>query len=287
MFERLEVQTPRWFKTTPKAPKLRYASGWQRLVVGGFLLALAVVLWAALIGLWPAVTSATDDKTTQTAKSIPLVFGLWRPKVSNDTALFVLVIVASLVGSLVHVASSFAAHCAHRDFKVSWLWWYSMRFVVGTGLGLLLYVALRGGLFSGDFTTKQVNPYGIAAVAGLTGMFSKQATDKLAQLFDVAFAVRARCAGPGDRRPGSCSVAGGSQRHARQGHRHRVRARRHRDRRRNQARHLLRQRHAGGHPGARHAARRGWNAQDPRGQPGPDGQHQCRRSTCPLPHPEA
>ena len=94
------------------------------------------------------------------------------------------------------MASSFAAHCAHRDFKVSWLWWYSMRFVVGTGLGLLLYVALRGGLFSGDFTTKQVNPYGIAAVAGLTGMFSKQATDKLAQLFDVAFAVRPAAQAP-------------------------------------------------------------------------------------------
>jgi hypothetical protein len=32
----------------------------------------------------------------------------------------------------------------------------------------LLYTALRGGLFTGDFTSQEVNPYGIAAVAGIT-----------------------------------------------------------------------------------------------------------------------
>jgi hypothetical protein len=179
-----------WFTASNDAPAVRYVAGWQRLVVGAFVVALGVVLWAALIGVWPVVNVATADRASQKATAIPLVFGLWRPKVSGDTALFVLVIVASLLGSLVHVASSFAAHSAQRNLTVSYLWWYPMRFVVGTGLGLLLYVALRGGLFSGDFTSKEVNPYGIAAVAGLTGMFSKQATAKLAQLFDVAFAVQ-------------------------------------------------------------------------------------------------
>ena len=66
-----------------------------------------------------------------------------------------------------------------------------MHFVVGTALDLIVYFALRGGLFSGDFTSNEVNPYGITAVAGLVGMFSKQATAKLAQLFDIAFAIQA------------------------------------------------------------------------------------------------
>lgn len=179
-----------WFRSSNEAPAVRYVAGWHRLLVGTVLVALGVILWAALIGVWPVVNVATADRATQKATAIPVVFGVWRPKVAGDTALFVLVIVASLLGSLVHVASSFAAHSAQRNLTVSYLWWYPMRFVVGTGLGLLLYVALRGGLFSGDFTSKEVNPYGIAAVAGLTGMFSKQATAKLAQLFDVAFAVQ-------------------------------------------------------------------------------------------------
>lgn len=180
----------RWFTASKDAPAVRYVAGWQRLLAGALLVALGVVLWAGLIGVWPVVNVATADRAAQKPTAIPLVFGLWRPKVSGDTALFVLVIVASLLGSLVHVATSFAAHSAQRNLTVSYLWWYPMRFVVGTGLGLLIYVALRGGLFSGDFTSKEVNPYGIAAVTGLTGMFSKQATAKLAQLFDVAFAVQ-------------------------------------------------------------------------------------------------
>lgn len=177
------------FKGSKNAPEVRYVGTWHRVLVGGLLIALAVVLWAALIGVWPAVLNATGAREV-TTWHIPILFGLWSPKVSGDTALFVLVVVASLLGSLIHVGNSFAAHTSQRDMTVSYLWWYPMRFVVGTGLALLLYVALRGGFISGDFTAKVVNPYGIAAAAGLSGLFSKQATAKLAQLFDVAFNVQ-------------------------------------------------------------------------------------------------
>jgi hypothetical protein len=178
-----------WWKVRQTQPAVRYVAGWQRLLVAGLLILLAIVLWAALIGLWPAITNAAAARP-RSSTSFPLAFGLWRPKVSGETALFVLVLIASLLGSIVHVASSFSAHSAQRDLTVSYLWWYPMRLVVGAGLALLLYTALRGGLFSADFNSKQVNPYGVAAAAGLTGMFSKQATAKLAQLFDVAFNVR-------------------------------------------------------------------------------------------------
>ncbi|WP_156952293.1 hypothetical protein [Bradyrhizobium sp. WSM1743] len=39
-------------------------------------------------------------------------------------------------------------------------------------------------------STLQLNPYGIAAFAALAGMFSKQATDKLAAVFDAVFAMK-------------------------------------------------------------------------------------------------
>jgi hypothetical protein len=136
-----------------------------------------------------AKKSAATGAAQQVGAKVPLLFGAWRPVLSRDTALFVLVIVMGLLGSLVYVASSFALHSSQRDLTVSYLWWYPMRFIGGTGLALLLYTALRGGLFSGDFNNQEINPYGIAAAAGITGMFSKQATAKLAQLFDVAFQI--------------------------------------------------------------------------------------------------
>ena len=60
------------------------------------------------------------------------------------------------------------------------------------GLALILYFALRGGFFSpvsnGSVDPQQIlNPFGFAAIAALAGMFSKQATDKLKEVFDSLF----------------------------------------------------------------------------------------------------
>jgi hypothetical protein len=52
---------------------------------------------------------------------------------------------------------------------------------------VLFYFALRGGLFSANTSTDNINPFGIAALAGLVGLFSKQATDKLREIFDTMF----------------------------------------------------------------------------------------------------
>ena len=64
-----------------------------------------------------------------------------------------------------------------------------MRLVVGVLLALLLYFVFRGGFFSGNSPSTAVNPYGIAALAGLAGLFSKQATDKLREVFETLFRV--------------------------------------------------------------------------------------------------
>jgi hypothetical protein len=48
-------------------------------------------------------------------------------------------------------------------------------------------MAVRGGLLAAQASADAVNPYGVAALAGLVGMFSKQATDKLREVFDTLF----------------------------------------------------------------------------------------------------
>ena len=56
------------------------------------------------------------------------------------------------------------------------------------GLGLLTIQVHASG--NSDDATLQVNPYSIAAFSALAGMFSKQATDKLAAVFDTVFAMK-------------------------------------------------------------------------------------------------
>ena len=46
---------------------------------------------------------------------------------------------------------------------------------------------IRGGFLTTNVGATDINPYGIAALAGLVGMFSKQATDKLSEVFTTLF----------------------------------------------------------------------------------------------------
>lgn len=56
-------------------------------------------------------------------------------------------------------------------------------------LAVIFYLVLRGGLLSAGASASDISPYGFAAVAGLVGMFSKQATDKLEEVFSNLFQV--------------------------------------------------------------------------------------------------
>jgi len=65
-----------------------------------------------------------------------------------------------------------------------------LRPFIGVSLALIFYFVIRGGLLSAGTTAGDVSPFGFAAVAGLVGMFSKQATDKLEEVFSDLFSTR-------------------------------------------------------------------------------------------------
>jgi hypothetical protein len=114
---------------------------------------------------------------------------VFRP--SAESALILLVILAGALGAYIHASTSFAKYVGTRRFARSWYWWYLSRLPIGSGLALIVYFALRGGLVGGDATSKQVNPYGVAALAALAGLFSRQAVDKLGEVFETFFRTRA------------------------------------------------------------------------------------------------
>jgi hypothetical protein len=104
-----------------------------------------------------------------------------------DERLLLLVIVVGILGAFVHGATSLADYIGNNNFNKSWTWFYLLRPAIGMSLALVFYFVIRGGFLSTTGGAQDINPYGIAALAGLVGMFSKQATDKLSEVFGTLF----------------------------------------------------------------------------------------------------
>jgi hypothetical protein len=151
--------------------------------LGLAFVASAVLMIYLLLALWPErVVEGTKGSWDKDAAVFWIHFSL-----RFELRLFLLVIVASALGSFVHAATSFASYIGNRRLMTSWLWWYLLRMPIGVVLALLFYVVLRGGLMTVGEASDALSPFGVAAVSGLVGMFSKQASDKLRELFDNLF----------------------------------------------------------------------------------------------------
>lgn len=115
-----------------------------------------------------------------------------------DGVLFLGVVAAGALGAFVHAATSLATFVGNRQYRPSWGLWYLLRPAIGAAMAVLFYLALRGGLvvFTGGGAAEagDLNPYPLLAGAALAGMFSKQASDKLSEVFDTLFGARADAA---------------------------------------------------------------------------------------------
>jgi hypothetical protein len=165
------------------------------LFLGLFLVTIAVGLNFFLYVLWPEINPGEDGKLVWSTSV--RVFGTSEAPIflSSEPRLILIVMLAGAFGSYVHAATSFVTYVGNRTLRASWTWWYLLRPVLGMVLAVIFYFVVRGGLLSAGAAASEVSPFGIAAVAGLVGMFSKQATDKLQEVFDNLFRTKA---GEGD-----------------------------------------------------------------------------------------
>ena len=58
---------------------------------------------------------------------------------------------------------------------------------MGALISTLVYLVLRAGLLPGGSSASQPDPYGIAAIGALVGLFSAQAAEKLKAVFETLF----------------------------------------------------------------------------------------------------
>jgi hypothetical protein len=106
---------------------------------------------------------------------------------SVEVRLLLIALLAGALGSYIHAATSFADYVGNRKLSGNWVWWYLLRPFIGMSLALIFYFVVRGGFISPSAGGADMNPFGIAAMAGLVGMFSKNAIDKLNEVFTSLF----------------------------------------------------------------------------------------------------
>jgi hypothetical protein len=146
-----------------------------RAGLGVYILALAGVIFFFLVTMWPRNAAAPAETTA-------FPWGVYTFPI--DTRYMLIAALAGALGAYVHLATSFADFAGNEKLVKSWAWWYVLRPGIGAALAEIFYLVLRGGFVTGSNT---LSPHGVAALSALTGMFSRQATDKLRELCENLF----------------------------------------------------------------------------------------------------
>ena len=147
---------------------------------GVYLIVLNLALLYVLVQIWPS-----EIPTPPTGK-VTLLWDIGFD-VARETRYLLIVIVAGALGSYIHLATSFSDYVGSRKLVGSWFWWYLLRPFIGMALAVIVYFAIRGGLIAANSGAETLSPYGVAAITGMAGMFSKQAADKLKEVFENLF----------------------------------------------------------------------------------------------------
>jgi hypothetical protein len=143
----------------------------------------------SLVKIWPSNSTQLAANTTVTIQVIGPSFS-----VGPETLLMLVMITVGALGACVFSLFAVAHHLgAQKDFDASWLTWYLVRPYVGSGLSLIFYFLIRGGVLSLGSSLQNLDLVVVAGLAGLVGMFSEQALHKLQDLADTLLG-----AAPGD-----------------------------------------------------------------------------------------
>ena len=162
------------YRTDTLAEWDRYVSPPGAVAMTVYLIILTILLLYAILQFWPQLPPAIK---TQQVK-----FLCWRFLISNELCLLAVVVFAGALGGQIHALRSFASYVGNRKLKVSWLVRYFLTPFVAASLALVFYFVIRAGFFTANTTTQNMNVYGFAGLAGLVGLFSTMAVNKLRRM---------------------------------------------------------------------------------------------------------
>lgn len=143
--------------------------------------ALTVVGLYTLWTFWP-ITGQGGSTSTQRVSW----FG-WHIQANREFLFFLIVALSGGLGGLIHTVRSFTWYVGNRDLRWSWIPYNLLLPIVGALAGTVFYLVLRAGLFSPSTSVSQASPFGFAAIAILSGLFSPNAFEKLRLLAGQIF----------------------------------------------------------------------------------------------------
>lgn len=155
---------------------------WPAAAVAAVLVTELALLLIFLVPFLAAADAALDGTSGRVA-----FLGL-NGSLTRSSAFVVLSLAGGAVGGALHGIASLAAHVAQADYGPDWSLWYLTNPLVGAALATIFLFVLQAGLGGQSTTATTTSLHGVAAVAVLSGLFSRHAMDKLKQIFDVAFA---------------------------------------------------------------------------------------------------
>jgi hypothetical protein len=156
-----------------------------------------LILYIALIGVGSILASVWAWRTAEKASVLKGAAVVqtsllwWHFNVSVETSIYLIVIAFGVMGSVIHSANSLASYIGNKRFTNAWTPWYLLRPVIAAALAVLAYTVFRAGFLSTNASADNINLFGVAAIAGLAGLFSKQVIDKLEDVMKVVFASKA------------------------------------------------------------------------------------------------
>jgi hypothetical protein len=172
-----------------EARRPRTTVGEKQVSVPGVVI---LVLFAGLVALlalyglwsfWPAALPLTGHPPATATFSY---FG-WHRTLTRDQQFFVVAAQAGVIGSMLHGLRSLSRYVGERYLFRSWIAYYVLLPFVGALISTIVYLVLRAGFLPGAGVSSQPDPYGVAAIGALVGLFSAQAAGKLQAVFETLF----------------------------------------------------------------------------------------------------
>jgi alpha-beta hydrolase superfamily lysophospholipase len=171
----------------------RRLPGWVSWILGLWLILLTIAVVLSLLALWPVAeaaqqsvldAAAAKSATAPTYQSLHLSFV--HIKLTADVTVLMVALLSGVLGSIVHaltrLTQSGNGKAATKDPpKRQEALWFIVNPIQGGLLALLIVIAVQAGLVTtGSAPATPVNLFTIAAVAGVSGLFSKRMATKLA-----------------------------------------------------------------------------------------------------------
>lgn len=143
----------------------------------------------------PWIVGLTVVSVAATGAALWLVVRQWPAATGEkpgEAEVLLMIILMGALGGLVHLTSSFAKFVGNRQLLRSWLIYYLLMPIEGAALAPMIYLLLRAGVIapnasSQNGATANLNVVVLYGFAGLTGLFSKQAIEMLADVFATIF----------------------------------------------------------------------------------------------------